>query len=105
MFTVLIDTCVWLDMAQEPKQTPLLLLVENMVQQKMLRLVVPEVVIEEFRRNRARVAQASTRSLKSHVAQVKEAIKRVDGFTRISSICRTLFPAPQTKLRGPRPHL
>ena len=82
MFNVLIDTCVWLDMAQDPKQTPLLLVAENMVRQKMLRLVVPDVVINEFKRNRARVAQASTRSLKSHVAQVKEAIKRVDGNAR-----------------------
>lgn len=77
MFNVLIDTCVWLDMAQDPKQTPLLLVVENMVRQDLMRLVVPRVVIDEFKRNRARVAQASARSLKSHVAQVKEAINRV----------------------------
>lgn len=82
MFNVLIDTCVLLDMAQDPKQTPLLLVVENMVRQSMLRLVVPRVVIDEFKRNRARVAQASARSLKSHVAQVKEAINRADGNAR-----------------------
>lgn len=82
MFNVLIDTCVWLDMAQDPKQTPLLLVVESMVQQKMLRLVVPTVIVDEFKRNRARVLQASARSLKGHVAQVKEAIKRVDGNAR-----------------------
>lgn len=79
MFNVLIDTCVWLDMAQDPKQTPLLLVVQNMVGQGILLLVVPRVVVEEFKRNRARVAQASARSLKSHVAQVKEAINRVAG--------------------------
>lgn len=82
MFNVLIDTCVWLDMAQDPKQTPLLLVVENMAKQGMLRLIVPRVVIDEFRRNRARVAQASARSLKSHVAQVKDAVNRVDGNAR-----------------------
>lgn len=82
MFNVLVDTCVWLDLAQDPKQTPLLLVVENMVRQSMLRLVVPRVVIDEFKRNRARVAQASARSLKSHVAQVKEAVNRVDGNAR-----------------------
>ncbi|PZU42250.1 MAG: hypothetical protein DI574_02395 [Acidovorax sp.] len=82
MFNVLIDTCVWLDMAQDPKQTPLLLVVENMVRQGLMRLVVPRVVMDEFKRNRARVAQASARSLKSHVAQVKEAINRVDGNAR-----------------------
>lgn len=82
MFNVLIDTCVWLDMAQDTKQTPLLLVVENMARHKMLRLVVPSVVIDEFKRNRARVAQGSTRSLRSHVAQVKEAIRRIHGSPR-----------------------
>lgn len=82
MFNVLIDTCVWLDMAQDPKQTPLLLVVESMVREGLMRPVVPRVVIDEFRRNRARVAQASTRSLKGHVAQVKDAINRVDGNAR-----------------------
>lgn len=82
MFNVLIDTCVWLDMAQDPKQTPLLLVVENMVSQSVMRLVVPRVVLDEFKRNRARVAHASARSLKGHVAQVKEAINRVDGNAR-----------------------
>jgi hypothetical protein len=53
-----------------------------MVQQGMLSLVVPRVVIDEFKRNLARVAQASARSLKSHVAQVKEVINRVDGNAR-----------------------
>ncbi|ONA10951.1 PIN domain-containing protein [Burkholderia pseudomallei] len=82
MFNLLIDTCVWLDMAQDPKQTPLLLVVENMVQRKMLRLLLPSLIIDEFNRNRARVEQASMRSLRSHVAQVKDAIKRVDGNAR-----------------------
>jgi hypothetical protein len=82
MFNVLIDTCAWLDLAQDRKQTPLLLVVENMVRQNMLRLVVPRVVIDEFKRNRARIAQASARSLKGHVAQVKEAVNRVDGNAR-----------------------
>ena len=30
MFHVLIDTSVWLDLVQDPKQTPLLLVVENL---------------------------------------------------------------------------
>jgi hypothetical protein len=82
MFNVFIDTCVWLDLAQDPKQTPLLLVVEKMVKQGLVRLVVPRVVVDEFKRNRTRVAQASARSLKGHVAQVKDAINRVEGNAR-----------------------
>jgi len=76
MFNVLIDTCVWLDLAQDPKQTPLLLVVENMAEDKALSLIVPRVVHDEFHRNRERVAKASARSLASHFQQVKEAVKK-----------------------------
>lgn len=76
MFTVLIDTCVWLDLAQDQKLTPLLLVVENMVRDKKLSLVVPRVVYDEFHKNRARVAKASARSLAGHFQQVKDAVNK-----------------------------
>jgi hypothetical protein len=82
MFHVLIDTSVWLDLAQDPKLTPLLLVVENMVREKALALVVPRVVVDEFQRNRARVAKASSRSLAGHFQQVKEAVNKVDAEPR-----------------------
>jgi hypothetical protein len=43
MVRVLIDTSVWLDLAQNPKLTPLLLVVENMVAEGLLSLIVPRV--------------------------------------------------------------
>ncbi|AOF86049.1 hypothetical protein BSY239_3476 [Hydrogenophaga sp. RAC07] len=84
MFNVLLDTCVWLDLAQDKKLTPLVLVLENMVRKNMLRLVVPQLVLDEFKRNRARVAQAASRSLKGHFQQVREALARLpsDGRTK-----------------------
>jgi hypothetical protein len=79
MISALIDTCVWLDLAQDSKQTPLLLVVENMVKSGDLKLIVPKVVIDEFRRNRARIAKASARSLSSHFQEVKAAITKTGG--------------------------
>lgn len=76
MFNILIDTCVWLDLAQDPKQTPLLLVLENMVSGKTLSLIVPRIVCDEFHKNRERVAKASARSLASHFQQVKEAVNK-----------------------------
>lgn len=38
MILALVDTCVWLDLAQDSKQTPLLLVVENMVKSGDLKL-------------------------------------------------------------------
>ncbi len=76
MVRVLIDTSVWLDLAQNPKLTPLLLVVENMVAEGLLSLIVPRVVFDEFRKNRERVAKSSARSLAGHFAQVKEAVRK-----------------------------
>jgi hypothetical protein len=76
MFNVLIDTCVWLDLAQDSKQTPLLLVVENMVRDKTVSLIVPRIVHDEFYKNRDRVAKASARSLASHFQQVKEVVNK-----------------------------
>lgn len=58
MFNLLIDTCVWLDLAQDQKLTPLLRVVETLAREERVRLIVPRVVLDEFKRNRARVAQA-----------------------------------------------
>lgn len=76
MFHVLIDTSVWLDLAQDPKQTPLLLVVENLVKAERLKVIVPQIVVEEFRKNRDRVAKSSSRSLSGLFQQVKEAVKK-----------------------------
>lgn len=79
MFNILVDTCVWLDLAQDQKQSPLLLVVENMVESGLLRLLVPRIVLEEFRKNRTRVAKTSVRSLATQFQQVKEAVSKVGG--------------------------
>jgi hypothetical protein len=51
MFKMLIDTCVWLDLAKDPRQIPLLGVVEEMVKLGMVTLIVPRVVLDEFQRS------------------------------------------------------
>lgn len=82
MFNVLLDTCVWLDLAQDRKLTPLLLVIESMVKDRSMRLVVPKLVHDEFKRSRSRVAQTASRSLKGHFQQVREALTRLPGDAR-----------------------
>jgi hypothetical protein len=57
MFRMLIDTCVWLDLARDQKQVSVLGVVEEMVKRGLLTLIVPRVVIDEFQKNRERVAK------------------------------------------------
>lgn len=86
MFRILIDTCVWLDLAKDQKQVAVLGVVEEMVKRGMLSLIVPRVVLEEFRRNRERVAKESARSLSAHFRLVKEAVGKVPGDKRRTQV-------------------
>ncbi|MEP6965051.1 MAG: PIN domain-containing protein [Polaromonas sp.] len=79
MFNVLIDTSVWLDLAEDQKQTPLLSVVEDLIEDGLLNLIVPGTVITEFRKNRDRVAKSSAKSLSTHFQLVKDAIRKTDG--------------------------
>lgn len=79
MFNVLIDTCVWLKLAEDHKHTPLLQVVQSAVNQNEIKLLVPRLVVDEFRRNRARVLKASERSLMGHFQEVRNAVNKVGG--------------------------
>src|SRR5947199_400010 len=78
MFNVLIDTCVWLDLAADPRQRKLLDTLEAFRALGHIQLLVPKLVIEEFKRNRDRVAKAGVKGFSSQVQLVKEAIKSLE---------------------------
>jgi len=79
MFRMLIDTCVWLDLAKDPKQAPVLGVIEELLRLGMVSLIVPHVVLDEFRRNRERIAKESVKSLSTHFRLVKEAVGKMGG--------------------------
>ncbi|MEQ1685206.1 MAG: PIN domain-containing protein [Burkholderiaceae bacterium] len=79
MFNVLIDTSVWLDLADKPQQTPLLDPIEGLLSYAGINLLVPQIVSDEFKRNRNRVAEKSTKGLATHFNLVKDAIRRSTG--------------------------
>lgn len=79
MFRMLIDTCVWLDLAKDPKQVPVLGVVEELLRLGMVSVIVPRVVLDEFRRNRERIAKESAKSLSTHFRLVKEAVGKIGG--------------------------
>ena len=76
VFRVLIDTCVWLDLAKDYKQQAVLSALEELVRQGDIALILPRTVIDEFSRNKARVIEDSSRSLSSTLKRVKEAVER-----------------------------
>jgi hypothetical protein len=76
MLHVLVDTCVWLDFDQDHKQSPLFDLFEEMLDADQFALLLPRLVVDEFNRNRDRIAKASEAGLSTQINIVKEAIAR-----------------------------
>jgi hypothetical protein len=76
LFKILIDTCVWLDLAKDYKQQAILAALEELIRQGDVALVLPRTVIDEFARNKALVVEESSRSLSSTLKRVKEAVEK-----------------------------
>lgn len=76
MFRLLIDTCVWIDVAKDAKQEHLLTATVEMVRRGRLSLIVPRIVLDELQRNRERIARDSAKSIASHIRVVRAAIER-----------------------------
>lgn len=76
MFKILIDTCVWLDLAKDYQQQVILTALEELILQRDIELVLPRTVVDEFARNKARVIEESSRSLSSNLKRVKEVVEK-----------------------------
>lgn len=71
---LVIDTSVWLDLAKDHRQLPILEALITMTREGQVVLTVPQIVVDEFEKNRDRVMAASRASLSSHFKRVREAI-------------------------------
>lgn len=76
MFKLLIDTCVWLDLAKDYQQQSTLTVLEELIQRGEIELILPRVIIDEFLRNKMRVIEESSRSLSSTLKRVKEIVNK-----------------------------
>lgn len=79
MFNILIDTCVWLDLAQDSKQAPLIDPLIEMQRAGYINLLVPRLVVLEFQKHKYKIAERAQRSVSTQFNQVKEVIRNVDG--------------------------
>src|ERR1700730_12470727 len=59
---LLVDTSVWLDLAKDYRQQPVIAALEDLVAAGEIELIVPQVLLDEFARNKERVAIDATRS-------------------------------------------
>jgi len=77
MFKILIDTCVWLDLAKNYQQQPILSALEDLIHQGEIELILPRIIIDEFARNKLRIIEESSRSLSGVLKRVKEVVEKL----------------------------
>jgi hypothetical protein len=73
---LLVDTCVWLDLATDYREQPVIGALEDLIETGEIELIVPKIVLDEFDRNKPRVVETARRSLQSHFRLVREAVNR-----------------------------
>jgi hypothetical protein len=71
---LVLDTCVWLDLAGNHQNEPLLGALETLCREHVIDLIVPEIVREEFARNKGRIVKESGRSLAGALKRARVAL-------------------------------
>jgi hypothetical protein len=74
MLKMLVDTCVWLDMAKTPSQAKNIELLMTLRAEQMVDVIVPQIVLDEFLRNRDRVIGEYVKSITTTMSRAKEII-------------------------------
>jgi hypothetical protein len=101
MLRMLIDTCVWLDLAKDPKQSRNLRIMEELIEGKIIELIVPRTILDEFERNKARVVEDYSKSVSSTLNRAKDIIIQQGDRRRIRSAMRLLNDVDY-RIPGPR---
>ncbi|MCK5580002.1 MAG: DUF4935 domain-containing protein [Candidatus Omnitrophica bacterium] len=76
MFKLLIDTCVWLDIAKDYQQQALLGGIEELLHQKKISLILPQTICDEFARNKAKIAKDGCKSQTDILKRTKDIIHK-----------------------------
>ncbi len=84
---LVVDTSVWLDLAKDHREQPVIGAVEDLIKREQIELVVPRLIQDEFDRNKLRVLKESQRSVQSNFRVVRDAVNR---FAKAESKAETL---------------
>jgi PIN domain len=69
---MLVDTCVWLDLAKDYGQKSLLGALDDMVKRGHVSLILPQMVVDEFNRNKSRLIEDSARGAMNALKRAKD---------------------------------
>jgi hypothetical protein len=77
MLNLLIDTCVWLDIAKDPEHQKTLRVINELIEMGEVNLLLPETVVTEFNNNKERIIKESNQSLSSVIKRVKVMVEKL----------------------------
>lgn len=86
MHMLMLDTCVWLELASKKAEQQTLAAIEYLVSTDTIKLLIPELVEEEFHRNKDRVANQTRQRLSQECKLVKEIIEAFGGENKDAAI-------------------
>jgi predicted nucleic acid-binding protein len=87
---ILIDTCVWLELAKDYNQRSLVKALETLIGRHELELAVPRIVVEELARNKTRIVEDSGRILTAALKRAREAINTFGDLRRKKAALREM---------------
>ena len=92
---LLVDTSVWLDLVKDYRLSAVLTAIEDLIAAGTIELIMPQIVLDEFARNRDRVVEQSRRSFSSHIKRVREAVTEFGEEDRRAATLRELSEVEQ----------
>lgn len=76
MIKILSDTCVWLDIAKDHKQQAIVSVLDDLIEDKIIELIIPAIIMDEFDRNKDRIVDDAKKSLFGVITRVKEIVNK-----------------------------
>jgi hypothetical protein len=101
MLRMLIDTCVWLDIAKTPSQSKNLNILLNLRADKLIDFIVPQIVLDEFSRNRDRVIAEYAKSINTTLSRALEIVVQQGSKRRTKALDR-LFDQANSQIKTPK---
>jgi ArsR family metal-binding transcriptional regulator len=77
MLKLLIDTSVWLSIAEDPKQQAILRVIKELIELRKISILLPEIVRIEFDRNKERIINNSGKSLPDVIRRARQMVDKL----------------------------
>lgn len=74
---LLLDTCVWMDLATEPREQQLMWVLQGLVREKFVELLVPQLVLDEWTRNRDKTLKKDRERMTTALRTARWAVQQI----------------------------